>query len=129
MTLLTAFLAVMVTGGCGALCRYAVNEMITARYGGSFPLGTFVINGSGSFAAGFVAGVALQSPGLISPDTAAVLLTGFLGGYTTFSTWMLQSADELRNRETGRFLLNVLGSVVFGVCAAWLGLWLGRVLM
>lgn len=129
MTVFFAFVWVMLAGGAGAVCRYGANEVIMAKYRGRFPLGTFVINVSGSFAAGLAAGIALQAPELIPPEAAVMVLTGFLGGYTTFSTWMLQSVDVLRSRQTAGFLLNIFGSVISGVCAAWLGLWLGGVLI
>ncbi|AXJ00215.1 camphor resistance protein CrcB [Cyclonatronum proteinivorum] len=118
----------MIAGGCGALCRYFVNERITKGFPTSFPLGTYVVNISGSFAAGLVTGMVLYGWEIMPPVAAAVLLKGFLGGYTTFSTWMVQAVDQLRAKDLAGVFLNLLGSVLTGGLAALAGIWLIRFL-
>ncbi|MCC5933533.1 MAG: CrcB family protein [Candidatus Cyclonatronum sp.] len=112
------FLLVMMAGGAGALCRYAVNEVTGRFIKTRYPFGTMVINTSGSFAAGFIAGYVLLHPAWMPDWAVIVLLSGFLGGYTTFSTWMLQSIDLLRLKTTLRFVLNIALSIAFGIAAA-----------
>lgn len=109
-------------GGClGALARYWLGQYIGARVSGAFPLGTFVINVSGSLLLGFLATAAV-----FSPVIRQALGVGFLGAYTTFSTW---SVETLRLLEDGRYQLaaaNVFGSAAAGLAGAWAGTLLGR---
>ena len=82
-------LALFVGGGAGATCRYGLGRVVGARYGGEFPLGTFLINVTGCFALGLLSSLLAA----LHRDTAlltALLATGFLGGYTTFSTYALE---------------------------------------
>ena len=77
--------AVAMAGALGAPLRYAVERAATARWATTFPLGTFVVNVTGSFALGLVVG--LTASGTFDADTRTVVGTGFLGAYTTFSTY------------------------------------------
>jgi CrcB protein len=111
--------AVAALGALGALARFVVHEAVAARAGRELPFGTLVVNISGSFALGILVGAAL------STDAERILGTGFLGGYTTFSTWML---DSERLGDDGRrtaAALNVAVSLIAGVLAVWLGRALG----
>jgi fluoride exporter len=95
---------------------------VSRRAGRSFPWGTLVVNVTGAFVLGALAGAT------ISQDALRLAGTGFLGGYTTFSTWMLESH---RLAEDGRARLgaaNLLVSLLAGVAAAWLGQQLGGAL-
>src|SRR5579872_1613228 len=83
-------LCVFIGGGAGAACRYGAGRFVGARYGGAFPLGTFLINVTGCFGLGFLATVLAAAHRDITVP-AALLSTGFLGGYTTFSTYTLES--------------------------------------
>jgi CrcB protein len=115
-------LVVGVLGGLGAVARSLVGGAVTARLGTGFPVGTLVVNLTGAFALGVLVGAALDD------GTARALGTGFLGAYTTFSTWTLESrrlADEGRTAAT---VANVAGSLVAGVLLAWLGRELGAAL-
>ena len=117
MTLALVALAAAV----GATARFALDHAVSCRVGGTFPWGTFAVNVSGSFSLGLLVGlVALRGV-----DTAylVVLGTGFLGAYTTFSTWMVQTVRLLEAGSVGRALWNVLGSWGAGTAAAVLGLW------
>ncbi len=116
-------LGVVVAGGLGAVCRFVVDALVRDRTSGAYPLGTLVINVTGSFVLGLVTGLVLAR---VAPDTVrAVVGTGFLGGYTTFST---ASVETVRLVEAGRVRTAVgygLGTLVSTVGVAALGLWLG----
>lgn len=112
-------------GAAGACARYAVDNLVTARLGAFFPFGTLVVNASGSFVLGLLTALALER-GVLSPDLRAPLVIGFLGAYTTFSTWMLQSWALI---EQGAWIsagVNLLGSVLLGLAAVIAGLAVGR---
>ena len=114
-------------GGCaGALTRYWLASAIGARVATPFPLGTLVINLTGSFLLGLLVG--LLDGRIASPIIRLALATGFLGAYTTFSTFTFET---IRLLEEGSLLLaslNVVGSVVLGLGAVLGGLLLGRLL-
>ncbi|SEB44910.1 camphor resistance protein CrcB [Paramicrobacterium humi] len=120
------FAAVAVAGGIGAACRFWLDSIITARARIAYPLGTSIINVSGSFALGVLTGAAAGS--LVSSSLALIVGTGFLGGYTTFST---ASVETVRLVQQGRWLaglVNGIGMLLLAVAAAALGLWLGSLL-
>jgi CrcB protein len=109
-------------GGLGAVARYTVDAVVTARAKRSFPWGILVVNLSGSFALGLLVGAAVHA------DLLFVAGTGFLGGYTTFSTWMVQT--ELLG-DAGRrdlLMLNWVGSMALGLAAASVGWGIGAAL-
>jgi CrcB protein len=103
-------------GGIGALLRFAVDGFVSERVAGSeFPWGTFVVNISGAFVLGVVAGAALEGDALLLAGTAT------LGSYTTFSTWMLEAHRLGEDGELWLGLVNIVLSLVVGVSAAALG--------
>jgi CrcB protein len=113
---------IAVIGGFGALARLLLDGSVSARVGRGFPWGTLVVNLSGAFALGVLAGAA------VSGDALRLAGTGFLGAYTTFSTWMLEThrlAEDGRGRPA---LLNVGVSLAAGLLCAWLGRELGMAL-
>lgn len=116
------FVALACAGGVGAAARLVVDGVIKARTRLAYPLGTTVINVSGSLLLGFIVGLAL---GHAVPEQWHLILgTGLLGGYTTFST---ASFETVRLLQDGRYLAalsNGLGMLVVAVAAAALGLWL-----
>ncbi len=108
-------------GGVGAAARYAVDEWVTARWRREFPLGIFLVNVTGSLLIGLLVGLA----GPLGAGAYALLGTGVLGGYTTFSTASLD-AVRLARAGRGRTALGyALGTMLATVAAALLGLWLG----
>lgn len=108
----------------GALSRYYLT-MWFAQRGTSFPYGTFFINLSGCFMIGFFATLALERANLISPQIRLLVNVGFLGSYTTFSTYGLDSVLLLRQQfAVGGFYW--LGSAVLGIICVQLGVMLSR---
>jgi CrcB protein len=116
-------LGVAVAGGVGAACRMVLDGAVKGRVRVPYPLGTTLINVSGSFLLGVVTGAAAG----LGP-WAVVLGTGLLGGYTTFST---ASYETVRLAQAGRWraaFMNGIGMLVLALLAAWLGLAIGALL-
>lgn len=109
----------MLGGAFGSVVRYAINVAIAGRYPGRYPIATFLINVTGSFLIG-LAYTALPDRG--SPIIRPLLITGVLGGYTTFSAFELETF--LATREIA--LIYVSASVGLGFLACWSGTILGR---
>jgi CrcB protein len=112
-------------GFAGAISRYAVDTAVTARVGGAFPWGTFLVNVSGSFLLGVLYAV-IAERSLLPEEMRGPLLIGFIGAYTTFSTYMLETWRLVEAGSIGTALAYVLGSVGVGLIAVVLGLGIGR---
>lgn len=113
-------------GGClGAIARYVIGSYIGSRFGVRFPYGTFVINISGSFLVGFI--VALLARTTASPNWRYLIPIGFIGAYTTFSTFEYETLRAIQDGQLATGLLNVGLSVVVGFAAVWAGAVLGQV--
>jgi len=112
------YLCVLLGGAVGSLLRYVAAMAITARYSGRFPLATFLINVTGSFAIGVLATLLLDA---YNPNWRPLLITGLLGGYTTFSAFEFESFTAFRGGDSAIALLYLLGSVAVGYLACWLG--------
>lgn len=106
-------------GFAGAIARYLVSLAMT-RVSESFPLGTLTINVVGSFLIGFLA-VAIGERGWVAPTAGLALTTGFLGAFTTFSTFSLELLRLWSSGQSGTALVYAFGSVVLGLVAVWLG--------
>jgi CrcB protein len=128
MTLSSLFLVIAVglAGACGALLRYVFGRYIAERISSQFPLGTFLINVTGAFVIGIL--FALTARKLINPSIEVILATGFLGGYTTFSTMSWEGVQLARGGSTLGSALYLGGNVCVGLIAAVLGLLLGGLL-
>jgi CrcB protein len=111
---------VVVGGAAGSLMRYVLGTAIMSRTGGRFPFGTVVINITGSFLIGLLMTLLTErlSP---HPNWRLLLVVGFLGGYTTFSSFEWETFGLMRDGARWLGLLNVVGSVVIGYLAVWLG--------
>jgi CrcB protein len=114
-------LAVAVAGALGAPSRYLVERAVTARTGRAFPWGTWIVNVSGSLLLGFLTGLALDHG--LAPDARVVAGVGFLGGYTTFSTFTFETLElPADGSGRGRAAAYVGSSIAVGIGAAALGL-------
>jgi CrcB protein len=106
--------------GLGGVARYAAGTWIMAKYGGRFPLGTFLINVSGSFLIGIL--MTLFTERLDPhPNWRLFLVVGILGGYTTFSSFEYETYQAVRDGEHWMGLLYVGSSVLLGYAGVWLG--------
>jgi len=119
---LSKTIAVLLGGAVGTGCRYWLSTLVySIVVEPTFPYANFIINVSGSLIIGLLAGLFEQRL-LISPVLRAGLLTGVLGGYTTFSSFSYETYALLRDGEVGLALLNAMGSVVLGLAAVWVGM-------
>lgn len=115
------YLCVFVGGGLGSLTRYLVNKaFVQLAPQASFAIGTFVVNVTGSFLIGLLMTVLLERL-RVSPLWQLLLVTGFLGGYTTFSSFEFDGYLATRAGRPLTALLYLSGSVVLGYLAVWLG--------
>ena len=120
-----AVLLVALGGGIGSAARYLVGGWFASRFGPAFPYGTFSINVSGSFIIGFFLALAQERLPL-GPSWRLFFAVGFVGGYTTFSTFEYESIRLLQDRELLLAALYMVGSVVTGAFAAIAGIALGN---
>ena len=118
------FLALALAGGLGAGARFVLDGMLWRR-SVRYPVGTLVINVTGSFLLGLVTGLALAA---VLPFEAQLIVgTGFLGGYTTFSTASVESVRLIQERRYGSALVSSVGMLVLTIVASAGGLLLGSV--
>lgn len=109
-------------GALGTLARFSINLFFTGRFGETMPWGTIFINITGSFAIGLFA--ALTEPGgrlEVSSDMRLFVIVGLCGGYTTFSSFSLQTLALFQGGDPGRAIANVMLSVFCCLLAVWLG--------
>lgn len=119
------FIALALAGGLGAASRMFLDGLIKSRIGGAIPWGTITINVSGSFVLGLLTGLASVQ---ILPEAWHLIIgTGFLGGYTTFSTASFETVRLIQERRWTLSLTTGLGTLVLATAAAGLGLWLGGI--
>lgn len=118
-------LLVALGGALGSVLRYKIDGWVQAGAGGAFPWGILVVNVTGAFVAGLLMTVLLERTS-VSDEVRTGLLVGVLGGYTTFSTFSLQSLDLANAGLWGYVVLNVLASVTGALLAVWLGQQLAR---
>lgn len=114
------YLVVLTGAGLGGLARYALGGWIMAKYGGRFPLGTFVINISGSFLIGVLMTLFTErmQP---HPHWRLFLVVGVLGGYTTFSSFEYEIFQSVRDGARWMGMLYMTASVLLGYLGVWLG--------
>jgi len=114
-------------GFAGAVARRVLDVWVTDRAGSVFPFGTLLINVSGSFLLGLLFAWAIERD-VLPVGIRGPLMIGFLGAYTTFSTWMLESWRLVEDGAWALAAVNLAGSVVLGLVAVVAGLALGRAL-
>ena len=112
-------------GLVGTLGRYALSGYVARRFGETFPTGTLVVNIVGCLLAGFLFFL-LQERFLVSEVVRTTLLIGLLGGFTTFSSFGLQTFTLLREGEIALATVNMLASNLLGLFAVWVGYTLGK---
>jgi CrcB protein len=113
-------MVVLAGAGLGGVLRYAAGLWLMQRAGGAFPWGTFLVNLSGSFLIGLIMTL-LTERFAPHPNLRLFLVVGVLGGYTTFSSFEYETLQAVRSGERWMGLLYVLGSVLLGYFAVWLG--------
>jgi CrcB protein len=113
-------------GAAGAGSRFALSEWATTRWPGTFPLATLLINVTGAFALGLL--MTAGGAGSALAQERLLLGTGFLGGYTTFSTLSYDTHSLFRSGQSRAAWLNALGSLAIGLAAAALGMLCGSLL-
>jgi CrcB protein len=116
-TTVLTWAGVMLIGGIGSVLRFLVDRTVARRVGRPFPFGTLTVNISGAALLGFLGGLAL------SKEVALLAGTAFVGAYTTFSTWMLETQRLGEERQTWAAAANIVVSVALGIAAAFLGQW------
>lgn len=109
----------------GALCRYYLTRWCIQWFGAGFPFGTFIINLSGALVMGFFATFTMERA-IASTELRALVAIGFLGSYTTFSTYALDTANLLHSGQWAKSLIYWSGSAVLGVVCLELGSALAR---
>jgi CrcB protein len=110
---------VALAGALGSLARYGVHGLVQSRTASQFPYGTVVVNLTGSFVLGVVVGLVTYQG--LDADVRTVVGTGFIGAYTTFSSFEYETFGLLEDRATPAALGNALGSVALGLVAATAG--------
>jgi fluoride exporter len=120
VTTVLVWAGVVLIGGIGSVLRFVVDRAVARRLARPFPFGTLVVNISGAALLGLIAGLALNK------DAALLAGTAFVGAYTTFSTWMLETQRLGEERQTWGALANIVVSVLLGMAAAYLGQWIAE---
>ncbi|MBD3750094.1 MAG: fluoride efflux transporter CrcB [Sphingobacteriales bacterium] len=118
-----AILVIFIGGGLGSVLRYLVNRWVLTWFHLSFPLGTFLVNVLGCFLIGFFIFYINKSQPL---PLRLFLVTGFCGGFTTFSSFAFENVELIENQQIGVWLFYTLLSLILGFTFAWLGAIVGR---
>lgn len=104
-------------GGTGAVLRFLVDRAVARRVAAAVPVGTLVVNLSGTAALGLISGLALPA------EVSLLVGTALIGSYTTFSTWMLETHRLAEERRLRPSVVNIVAGIVLGLPAAELGRW------
>jgi CrcB protein len=114
------FLLVGLGGGIGSVARYLCQKWFSENYPHPFPWGTFVVNLIGCFLIGIIY-AATEKSSTLTPQTRLLLITGFCGGFTTFSTFAFENMNLLRSGDLLYFSIYIVGSVVLGIAGVFAG--------
>ena len=115
-----AYLMIALGGAAGAIARYEITNLIQHRTHVGFPYGTFVVNITGCLVIGLAIGL-LDEHVLANPNWRLLIVTGFVGAYTTFSTFEAETFNAVTTGAVAVGIANVVASVVLGYLAVWLG--------
>lgn len=118
-------LLIALAGGFGTLARYGLSGLVQRMTGATFPWGTFVVNVAGCFLFGLVWSL-LEERLAVAGQWRAIVLIGFMGAFTTFSSFAYDSAGLMRDAQWGLAALNVIGQNALGLACLFLGLAAGR---
>jgi CrcB protein len=119
------FLYISIGAILGANARYWLGDWVAQKWGTAFPFGTLIINVSGSLLLGFFLTISTERF-LVDPRLRLMIAIGFLGAYTTFSTYSMESYNLIAHGQWAYGLLNLLGSTLLGFLAVTLGILLGK---
>ncbi|HBZ69834.1 MAG TPA: fluoride efflux transporter CrcB [Deltaproteobacteria bacterium] len=119
------WLLLFIGGGIGTIFRYQLSGLVQDQLGSAFPWGTFVVNVTGCLAIGLLATLA-DERGMLGSPARLFLMVGLTGGYTTFSTFGLETWRLLQAGEFAPAFANAVGSVVVGLIGLFIGVFLGR---
>lgn len=119
-------LLIFIGCGLGGLCRYWMSNLVHLLFDRNFPYGTLLVNVTGSLLMGLLFVLIFARFNEIGGELRAFLLIGFLGGYTTFSSFSIETINLIENGNLLGALLNIFLSVILCVGVAWAGVLLGR---
>jgi len=118
-------LCLSIAGAAGTLARYGLSGLVQRHSGALFPWGTLIVNSIGCFLFGLVWALAMERM-VIGSDARLLILTGFMGAFTTFSTFTAETGNMLADAQWVLGLVNSLGGLAVGLIMFFLGLFLGR---
>lgn len=123
--MMRAILFVAAGGGAGSVLRYLTSVLTARFFHGQFPMATFITNAIGCLLIGLLMGFFIKN-NLRDSEMKWLLVTGFCGGYTTFSAFAFENVSLFQSQQYGTALLYIMASVVIGLAAVWCGLTLTR---
>jgi CrcB protein len=112
-------------GFFGSIARYVTSISLDQKFNSTFPYGTFTVNLAGAFILGLVYGWASQNSNDVS-NTKLFLITGFCGGFTTFSAFAFENFNLLTNRMTTTSVIYSVSTLLMGILLVWLGIWITK---
>ncbi|GAB6112324.1 fluoride efflux transporter CrcB [Desulfomicrobium salsuginis] len=124
---MTKILLIALAGACGTLSRYWLSGLAYDILGRDFPWGTWAVNITGCFLFGLFT-ILAEERGFLSAQARILILTGFMGAFTTFSTFIFESGGILNDGQWLKLALNVIGQNIVGFAALYLGSGLGRII-